>query len=165
MSGSFESRPATIGALLGDNERRSVVVPRFQRGFSWENSQVATFWEDLIAFKRIFDASRVAATYFLGPIVTQENSETIILLDGQQRLAIATILLACIRDISRKNNEISNHKGADLARDIQVKFIEKEDTEPVQYSLMLGELDESFFMETVKADPPKDSDINLRSHQ
>ncbi|MDD5063908.1 MAG: DUF262 domain-containing HNH endonuclease family protein [Phycisphaerae bacterium] len=164
MGNSFVPRPATIGSLLGNNERRSVVLPRFQRGFSWENSQIATFWDDLLVFKGLFDADRVSATYFLGPIVLQEEDQTITLLDGQQRLATATILLSCLRDIARQLDDSSNHTGADLARDIQREFVEKEDTLPVQYSLNLGELDETFFMQTVKLDSPINLTPTLRSH-
>lgn len=165
MGRNFESRPATIGSLLGNNERRNVLLPRFQRGFSWESSQIATFWTDLVTFRTIFDADPISATYFLGPIVLQEDAKQIILLDGQQRLATATILLACIRNIARKldGSVTGEHKGADLARDIQVNFIEKEE-EPLRFSLCLGELDESFFLQTIKLDEQQTVAPIIRSH-
>jgi len=52
MSGSFESQKYSVGTLLGPYERRSVVLPRFQRGYSWEKSQVSTFWSDLLSFEK-----------------------------------------------------------------------------------------------------------------
>jgi len=165
MSAKFGSRPETIGSLLGRNERRSISLPRFQRGFSWEKSQVAAFWKDLMEFKAEFDRNRVAATYFLGPIVLRETETEIVLLDGQQRLASATIMLGCLRDVARALPLSAGSAGSDLARDIQSGFIEKEDTLPPQYSLCLGELDEHFFAQSVKADPPKSTSATIRSHK
>lgn len=165
MGSTFDSHPYTIGSLLGDNERRSVHLPEFQRGFSWELAQVSTFWNDMLTFKETFDAKRISASYFLGPIVLQDSPEKIILLDGQQRLATGTILLACMRDIARTLDKTGHHLGSDLARDIQRKFIEKDDVEPIQYSLLLGELDEAYFLQSIKSDPPHQTKPTLRSHR
>lgn len=167
MGTPFDSRTCTVGSLLGENERRSVVLPRFQRGFSWEESHVERFWNDLIDFKQTSDAKPITASYFLGPIVLQPEEEELILLDGQQRLATATILLACIRDLTRELNtkETNGHLGSDLARDIQTTFIQKGDDEPPRYALRLGELDEIFFLQTVKSDTRSSPKPTLRSHR
>jgi hypothetical protein len=102
----------------------------------------------------------------LGPIVLQEKDQEIILLDGQQRLATATILLACIRDIARDLEPPGEHVASDVARDIHAKFIEKGDSEVGRYSLVLGELDEMYFKQTIKCDSPKkDVKPRLRSHK
>ena len=59
----------SVGELLGAYERRPILLPEFQRSYSWEKSQVATFWGDLNAFKGRYSHSPVDSTYFLGPIV------------------------------------------------------------------------------------------------
>jgi hypothetical protein len=161
MGSTFDSHPYTIGSLLGENERRSVELPRFQRGFSWESTQVSNFWEDLIGFKKQYDAKPISASYFLGPIVLQDQTQEIILLDGQQRLATATILLSCIRDLART----LGRKGNDLARDIQTTCIQKGDDDPPRYALKLGELDDIYFAQTIKNDPPQPTKAALRSHR
>ena len=165
MSSSFDSHPSTIGQLLGDNERRSVMLPQFQRGFSWEKSHVERFWADLTNFKSSFDSSPISASYFLGPIVLKPENEQLVLLDGQQRLATATILLAAMRDIARGLDAGHGYLGADFARDIQVKYIQKGDDEPTRFSLVLGELDEPYFMAAIQKDPPVAPTCVLRSHR
>jgi len=163
MSGSFDAQNVSIGSLLGRYERRPVVLPEFQRSYSWEKSQVTTFWDDLMSFHHTYSASPVDASYFLGPIVILDDKQQITLLDGQQRLATATILLAALRDTARGLDKATSAKGADFARDIQRELLEK-DTDPITYSLTLNRLDKPFFEKTIQHDPPENAKVSLRSH-
>jgi hypothetical protein len=160
MGGSFDSHPHNIGNLLGQYETRKIVVPQFQRGFSWEKTHLATFWEDLMSFRQT--AAR-GDTYFLGPIVLLPGKDETIVLDGQQRLATVTILLSVIRETARR---IANNQriqaGHDLARDLQRDLIEKKTK--TEFALVLGEIDRVYFMKTVQMDPPEDEPPRLRSH-
>ena len=164
MATSFASESLTIGALLGHYERRTVAVPPFQRSFSWEKSQLTTFWSDLMTFQSVYAAHRISASYFIGPIVMQKRPDEITLLDGQQRLATATILFAAIRDYARKLLVTGGTEGSDLARDVQRELIEK-DGAATQFSLKLGELDQPFFLRWVQEDPPKQPKPTIRSHR
>jgi hypothetical protein len=92
-----------------------------------------------------------------------EGDDNLLLLDGQQRLATATVLLAVMRDIARSLDKGSAKSGADFARDIQRDLIEK-DTDPPCYALTLSELDEPFFLKAIKEDPPSVPQNKLRSH-
>ena len=159
-------RKASIGELLGEYERRQIKLPEFQRSYSWEKAQVATFWKDLKDFRERYDKSPVDASYFLGPIVVIESKTEITVLDGQQRLATATILLAGLRNLSRELHAASPFQELDyFARDMQRELVEKKDTTPRAYSLTLSELDEPYFLQTIKSDPPTDAKPTLRSHQ
>jgi uncharacterized protein with ParB-like and HNH nuclease domain len=120
----------------------------------------------LFAFLDRFEKEPISASYFLGPVVIQNTKNEILLLDGQQRLATATVLLAALRDYARILDKDGEHIGADEARDIQRKFIEKDDTEPVQYSIQLGELDNAYFKQNIQQDPPElTAKPRLRSHK
>jgi hypothetical protein len=163
MPKTLDTDKFTIGSLLGRYERRRVVLPEFQRSYSWEKAQVATFWEDLGRFENEYTKSPSIASYFLGPIVLIEREDSLLLLDGQQRLATATIAFAAMRDVGRSVDRVGNTKGADLARDIQRELVEK-DTDPTSYSLTLSDLDEPYFLKAVKADPPAVPQTKLRSH-
>ncbi len=159
-------RKTSIGGLLGEYERRQIKLPEFQRSYSWEKAQVAKFWEDLGAFHERYDKSPVDASYFLGPIVVIESKTDITVLDGQQRLATATILLAVLRNLSRELHAACPFQDLDyFARDMQRELIEKKDTTPRSYSLTLSELDEPYFLQTIKSDPPTFAKPALRSHQ
>lgn len=164
MGGKFSSRTYNFNTLLGrssfpDYTTKRVVIPRFQRGFSWQKSHVATFWEDVWEFHE--HASK-SDTYFLGPIVILPESDHIMVLDGQQRLATATVLFSCIRDLARQKG---GQKGGDLARDIQRDLV-MVDEEEEQFALKTSELDQAFFENHVQLDPPQaDEKAALKSHR
>ncbi len=164
MPKTFDTHTYTIGFLLGRYERRRVVLPQFQRSYSWEKAQVLTFLDDLLLFENGYSQSPNTASYFLGSIVIIEQEESLLLLDGQQRLGTATIILAAMRDLARTLDKAKFTKGGDLARDIQRELIEK-DTDPITFSLELSELDEPYFQNAIKGDPPLVPLTKLRSHQ
>lgn len=68
-------------------------IPRFQRPFSWEKSQVEDFWSDTITDN--------TADYFIGSIVVYEEDrtkKTFGIVDGQQRLTTITLTLCALRN-------------------------------------------------------------------
>ena len=153
---TFNPTSKNIGELLGGNERAKMMVPTFQRGYSWEKKHVAAFWKDVIDFQK--DDSR--DKHFLGPIVIITKSNDVIeILDGQQRLATATILFSVLRDIAKSQNESESN---DFARDVHNQFILKEGT--TGYALDMGETDRLYFRETIQSFPPGKNKPSLRSH-
>jgi hypothetical protein len=88
---SLELSLAGIGTQL---QTRLLAVPVYQRPYSWGDDEVRDFWNDLRVASQ-----RKPPEYFLGTVVlTREGTkgrDTII--DGQQRLATTTMLLAAIR--------------------------------------------------------------------
>jgi uncharacterized protein with ParB-like and HNH nuclease domain len=94
---AFNAQSRTIVDLLGSNAPLRMVVPIFQRGYSWETKHVKAFWSD------ITDPNK-PVKYFMGPIVVLEKPDDGVseLLDGQQRLVTITILFSVIRDAANK---------------------------------------------------------------
>jgi hypothetical protein len=164
MSNAYNSHSKSIGDLLGSNEAARIVVPQFQRGYSWEKKHVQAFWADIVRHQRESQRKNGPDKYFLGPIVTMQQSKEIIqLLDGQQRLATATIWFCVIRDIARAiSKETSITAGHDLARDTHRDLIMKDDT---AFALQMGEMDQLYFNETVQRDEPIEKAPAIRSHQ
>jgi hypothetical protein len=120
-------------------------VPTFQRGYSWETKHVKSFWTD------INDHTR-SKKYFLGPIVILNKSDDIIeLLDGQQRLATATILFSVLRDVSR---ELGFLDANNFAAYVQRDFIVGEEG---ARCLEMGEMDDSYFRECIQDDKANES--------
>ena len=154
---TFHPTSKNIGELLGGNERAKLVVPAFQRGYSWEKKHVAAFWKDIIDLQK--DDSR--EKHFLGPIVILTKPKDVIeLLDGQQRLATATILFSVLRDIAQE--KASDRECQDFARDVQTQFILKEGTSG--YSLDMGETDRLYFREAIQSFPAGTKKPTRRSH-
>ena len=70
-------------------------IPEFQRNYAWEEKQVDDFWNDLE-----FIARKPSEDHFIGSVILlkQDGSQTVEVIDGQQRLTTIFILFALIRD-------------------------------------------------------------------
>lgn len=87
----LEARLDGIGHLLAD---RYIVVPPYQRAYSWTPEQIEELLRDLS------DAMRAReGEYFLGTVVlTKHKAGQHAVIDGQQRLATVSILICAIRN-------------------------------------------------------------------
>lgn len=87
----LEARLDGIGHLLAD---RYIVVPPYQRAYSWTDEQIEELLRDLSDAMRQKDAE-----YFLGTVVlTKHQANKHAVIDGQQRLATISILICSIRN-------------------------------------------------------------------
>ena len=98
-----------LGGVL---KQHQLAVPANQREYAWETKEVKTLLQDFT--REIGENDR---QYFLGTIVTIPRGKGILeVVDGQQRLATAAILLSSIRDYLRKGDK-------DLAESIDTEFL------------------------------------------
>lgn len=151
MSSDFKSKDYTIGALLSTTNP-PIRVPEWQRNYSWTTSHVEAFWNDLLAFdERHPKESILNKGYFLGSIVLVNDGASHLLLDGQQRLTTATILLSVIRDYQRKYK-------ADAAGRTQARFIADLDdtTASISFKITLNRFDCEFFRQEVQEERSED---------
>jgi hypothetical protein len=82
----------TLSGLFAGNNK--IVVPDYQRNYAWQAAQVDSFLDDL------YSAVKNDDTHFFGPVVLLKphNASTGSLIDGQQRLTTAVMLMCIIRD-------------------------------------------------------------------
>lgn len=85
---------------------RIIVIPIYQRGYSWSVNQIETLFNDIIS--RVEDGS----IHYFG-IIAGKNARTrfdekhkIKIIDGQQRLTTAFLFISAMRDIMLKNFNI-----------------------------------------------------------
>jgi hypothetical protein len=123
-------------------EIRPLRVPIYQRSYAWKEDEISDFWNDL---KSAFTSEQ--PEYFMGTVVLSKEGvvgrDTII--DGQQRLATTTILLAAIRDEFRtRNDEIR-------AGIVQSTYLAKSDLASGGQipQLALNSADDTYFREVV----------------
>ncbi|MEN6536538.1 MAG: DUF262 domain-containing protein [Bryobacteraceae bacterium] len=90
----------TIGHILTTDFRYK--VPPYQRNFSWTSEEVNQLWDDITD---AMDEDR--PEYFLGTIVVHEqrDEKTRTIIDGQQRLATLSMMLAAIRTVYAENDD------------------------------------------------------------
>lgn len=152
MPSQYTSEKMTIGALLSMTSP-NIVVPEWQRNFSWKLTEIEIFWQDLVSFSRQYQGDNINdQEYFLGSIVMVNNVTSHLLLDGQQRLAVATILLSVIRDNLKSYN-------ANAATRTSQKYIADFDdaSEKLSFKLTLNKYDSAFFRVEIQ-EPDKSED-------
>jgi hypothetical protein len=140
MPRPYEATTKTIGELLG-LEHRHLVVPLYQRSYSWKGAEVSEFWNDLVDFAKDARPQKVEDQYFLGSVVLVERDAEFEILDGQQRLATTTILLAVIRDLLREG-AADDKKQAEL---LQQYIASPQFGGQTIYRLVLNKQDRDYF--------------------
>lgn len=153
MSGqNFESRRVSLSELL--TSRNTYEVPSHQRDYSWEKDEIEIFWSDLLS---IFKEK----SYYFGSIIVQESKDEKIkiILDGQQRLATATILLAVIRDIFFELRDM------DGAQEIQKHFILDKLYKEEHKKLTLNLRNKDFFYYCIQKSPTDDERQNFDEYE
>lgn len=157
MNQSVES----IAGLLGTSAQYSLRVPDYQRSYSWSKRQYGEFWDDVKEFA--FENETNANTYFLGAVVfvsSDDPSDGLEILDGQQRLTTATILLMSLAKFLRSEGD------TDYADDITSLYVARRERggRKTMYKLVLNSHDESYFRQLVQE---QDDDVKpvTRSHK
>lgn len=120
---------------------RLLRVPPYQRSYAWGDEQVAAFWSDLRA--AMTDAR---TDYFLGTIVLAKDDQSrITVIDGQQRLATTSLLIAAIRDTFLDADD--HHRG----RVIESDYLATRDlrSAEVQSRIQLNRDDAAFYVHSV----------------
>ena len=86
------------------NFNMQMIIPIFQREYSWEREQVRILWEDILKlYENVYERG-TDVTHFLGPIVRVElhtssvDVDKLWLIDGQQRIITLMVLMACLRN-------------------------------------------------------------------
>lgn len=119
-----------------------ILVPIFQRPYSWTKQECIQFLEDL---KRVMDEG--SDSYFIGSMFFKENQgkKSNVIIDGQQRLATITILISVIRDIL-------HGIGDDRVSDIDNNYIKKRNlkTRDSYYKINLSGINLEFFRKYIQ---------------
>lgn len=124
----FDARSENFRGLL--SAVRNYKIPRFQRDFSWEDTNYRDFLFDLISQIKTEDNELVTTQYFFGNMLFlgEKEADSVEVVDGQQRLTTATILLAALRNTLY---DIDDQKARDYADTIQKDYLVKKiDGEP-----------------------------------
>lgn len=134
-----------IGQLLQEKRLR---VPKYQRSYAWKKQQVNELFRDL---RRAIERDK--QYYFLGAIVgceVEDRMDAAEIVDGQQRLATTTILLAAIRDefVAMKDEKAATRFEGDYL--FKTEGFENPVTEP---RLSLNDTDDDFFQKRILSRP------------
>ena len=120
----FEATGKSIKSILSEHEQ--LMIPRFQRDFSWDKRNYEEFLDDILSQISYKDDRFIESNYFLGNMIFlgARNDKKLEVIDGQQRLTTITILLAAIRNTLK---ELQNDFASKIADTIQDKYIINDD--------------------------------------
>lgn len=138
-------------------------VPDFQREYVWEETNVEKLLQDI--YDEFYDENKnltQGGEYFIGSIVTYKDGDGIFqLIDGQQRLTTAYLVLCVIRDIllDLKVQPPEAIKGQISS----VSMNPKTGEDVFRYRLVLQYEDSQNIMETIAGNPGKVSEIDPKT--
>ncbi|GAA8812610.1 DUF262 and DUF1524 domain-containing protein [Helicobacter pylori] len=139
--------------FIKDNQNNQFVIPIYQRLYSWEKEQCKQLWDDII---KICGNDKMDG-HFIGSILyvldgITHSGNTLLIIDGQQRLTTITLLLTALRDhLSDKRKEIENHYLINSDKDGDKKF-----------RLILSESDKDTLLYLIDKDRRKPSEFSLK---
>ena len=146
---NFDFTTKTFRDLLGSNFNQ-LVIPRFQRDYTWEDEHTREFLEDLISNLKqntSNDNKQLVPDYFFGTILVTGNmtgsNGFLEVIDGQQRITTATILLSTIGKILKSCDEIQ------LAKNVWEYIIKTTDDEE-KITLLQNDTTDDFFKEKIQ---------------
>ena len=131
-----------IGHLLKD---RAFSVPRYQRSYKWEKRNALALFQDISNA-----IAQVRDEYFLGSIVCIKGAgDRLEIVDGQQRVATTTILIAAIRDHFALAGD--EQRTGDIERDFLYQRNRR--TQELTPRLVLNDTDHEFFLQRILKRP------------
>ncbi|GAA9025855.1 DUF262 and DUF1524 domain-containing protein [Helicobacter pylori] len=148
----MEAYATTLLNFIKDNQKNQLVIPIYQRLYSWEKEQCKQLWDDIIKIggNDKMDGHFIGSIlYALDGIYTTSHNELLII-DGQQRLTTITLLLIALRDHLSdevKRKEIEDHYLINSDKDGDKKF-----------RLILSESDKDTLLSLIDKDRIKPSE-------
>ncbi|GAA7890842.1 DUF262 and DUF1524 domain-containing protein [Helicobacter pylori] len=145
----------TLLKFIKDNQKNQLVIPIYQRLYSWEKEQCKQLWDDIIKIggDDKMDGHFIGSIlYVLDGITHSDNA--LLIIDGQQRLTTITLLLTALRnhlsdEVKRK--EIEDHYLINSDKDGDKKF-----------RLILSESDKDTLLYLIDKDRRKPSEFSLK---
>ncbi len=154
-SAIMEADATTLLKFIEDNQKNQLIIPIYQRLYSWEKEQCKQLWDDII---KIGEDHKMGG-HFIGSILyvldrITHSDNALLIIDGQQRLTTITLLLTALRDHwsdEVKREEIENHYLINSDKDGDKKF-----------RLILSESDKDTLLSLIDKNRRKPSDPSLK---
>jgi len=168
----------TIKALF--EQKQTFVVPKYQRGYAWDDEAVNDFIEDISECLVARHEGRRRHHFFGGVVTTRQEvhdstRDNYEVIDGQQRLASFVLLAGCIiKHIESTIAELENKESSESLNDDDKKakdyltetvsalkrlYLMFRDNKGIEYSdvqkLILSKADKDFFSEVISGQEPE----------
>ncbi|WP_154479786.1 DUF262 and DUF1524 domain-containing protein [Helicobacter pylori] len=145
----MEADATTLLKFIKGNQKNQLIIPIYQRVYSWEKEQCKQLWDDIIKIggNDKMDGHFIGSILYVLDGITHSDN-TLLIIDGQQRLTTITLLLTALRDHwSDKRKEIEDHYLINSDKDGDKKF-----------RLILSESDKDTLLSLIDKDKRKPSE-------
>lgn len=157
--------PQSIVSLLTSANQR-MVIPVYQRAYSWDEEQCRQLWDDIVAV-----GQRSSGTHFTGSVVMVLGGEfsasgvnKLLIIDGQQRITTLSLLIAAMAEFAREHPDKLTHVSYEEIIDsgyLVLKYKKGED----HYRLTLSQGDEKTLCSVVDHLENPDVEVVSESHR
>ncbi len=140
--------------FIKGNQKNQLVIPIYQRLYSWEKEQCKQLWDDIIKTggNDQMNGHFIGSIVFVHDGIYTTNYNELLIIDGQQRLTTITLLLIALRDHwSDKRKEIEDHYLINSDKDGDKKF-----------RLILSEPDRDTLLSLIDKNRRKPSELSLK---
>ncbi|GAB0001740.1 DUF262 and DUF1524 domain-containing protein [Helicobacter pylori] len=152
----MDAEATTLLNFIKDNQKNQLVIPIYQRLYSWEKKQCKQLWDDII---KIGGDDKMNG-HFIGFIlyvldgIKKHSNNALLIIDGQQRLTTITLLLIALRDYL--SDEV---KRKDIENDYLINSDKDGDK---KFRLILSESDKDTLLSLIDKDRRKPSEPSLK---
>ncbi|GAA9988631.1 hypothetical protein VN1001_10300 [Helicobacter pylori] len=145
----MEAGATTLLKFIKGNQKNQLVIPIYQRVYSWEKEQCKQLWDDIIKIggDDKMDGHFIGSILYAG--VDDTHSSPLLIIDGQQRLTTITLLFIALRN--RSSDEVKRKK-------MESYLINSGNDGDKKFRLILSESDKDTLLSLIDKDRRKPSE-------
>ncbi|GAA8750850.1 DUF262 and DUF1524 domain-containing protein [Helicobacter pylori] len=149
----MEADVTTLLNFIKGNQNNQLVIPIYQRLYSWEEEQCKQLWDDIIKIggDDKMDGHFIGSILYVLDSITHSNN-ALLIIDGQQRLTTITLLLTALRDHLNDEDEFLKKFSR---QNIQNHYLINSDK---KFRLILSESDKDTLLYLIDKDKRKPSE-------
>ncbi|GAA9093964.1 DUF262 and DUF1524 domain-containing protein [Helicobacter pylori] len=150
----MEADATTLLKFIEDNQKNQLVIPIYQRVYSWEKEQCKQLWDDIIKIggNDKMDGHFIGSILYVLDGITHSNN-ALLIIDGQQRLTTITLLFIALR----------NHSSDEYKRKkIESYLINSDKDGDKKFRLILSESDKDTLLSLIDKNKRKPSEPSLK---
>ncbi len=153
----MEADKNTLLKFIKGNQKNQLVIPIYQRLYSWEKEQCKQLWDDII---KIGGNDKMDG-HFIGPILyvldgITHSDNALLIIDGQQRLTTITLLLIALRNhLSDEYEFLEKFSHQKIQNDYLINGDKNGDK---KFRLILSESDKDTLLSLIDKDKRKPSE-------
>ncbi|BAW39244.1 rloF like protein [Helicobacter pylori] len=157
----MEAYATPLLKFIEDNQKNQLVIPIYQRVYSWEKEQCKQLWDDIIKIggDDKMDGHFIGSILYVLDRITHSNN-ALLIIDGQQRLTTITLLLTALRDRLNDEDEfLEKFSHQKIQNDYLINSDKDGDK---KFRLILSESDKDTLLSLIDKDRRKPSESSSK---